>query len=1485
MAGHCLAFVLLLFSTSAICQTIDIKDHLLLHVPFDGDNNKSIKVHNYSGKDYRFTPQTNNQIKNEHRIYKQNDVLKMSRRRADSILLKAVNHFPLSILFWVRIQKTPITKDTIELFTMTIGDFKLHFREERSGNNSKSLFALKITDSDEAVRETQLELDMNTINWQLLMIQIDETGLLKFSFSNSIIDKDLNRIANPLVHYSAPGLNVSDALKPNSTFDCSVFFSRKKAGYDISIDDIRVYDKVLSKEELGAIARNDPYKHIYIGKYQLAYTYKQIADQFYLTASDINRTSTLDPTLIDSSRRYYEKARDALLIWVNKNTSEEKLLYEKLVAFQFNSLKEMNELDVLLDTSENKIRKSLPIANYYDLLLFDINYRLRLLNSHYSYWGKDLTEKPLFPVQEYQFFSDAFAKFNTSYLKIESLLKTQEDMDEKQEVNELQSQLAQHKSEIEKVRIDETQYKADFYSRQSSNVKSRMSGIEQQQKDLNREVERKEQKLKELDAKIMGQLSGAISQATLGVSIDVTRDLGAQLKTAGIQYLGGNSELASSLLGSYKDVYDVTVTAREYYQKGKEALSTIKSIAEGNISADNIFKMGDAVANSGFIDEQWSRKWTKMKDTYKDINERYEQGKALIQKIEMTAKNPNLKNIVGFVDWMATTTFVPENYRKDFQQFKNFREAAYTAIKDKRYDDLVKLGEHLFNEAGLEAEVTRIRGIVQDLKPAMIIFEMIKDPTFNSIKDKLLSALNDGTLDAYMDPKIQQEFLVKTIIKYLHNPQLSPDNIEPVFQDLLNQAPEAILECFPFRVQEDLFKVFKVNSYAQLVTQMRNFKLTDLPKLVRVHHDTLFVFEEPYTIEISKYLTIDKASLKTFIQIIKKYPSLLSELKNSTNPMELAKLFEKTLIEGPQAASKVKEAYNLINSMLSGTEQKIVEDQAVKFYMGNGVFQASVNKDDPNSLYDKIPPLVDPENPTEVVGENMGQLPAPEKGDNSEMMRQLAAKALDMAFPGVGTAVSTLLGIADAIFGGYQIVDELRAIYKEKVDLNKEYVLLMDNLRENEFNQQIALYETRISNISYAITLEEHVGYSKLVNSIIDRKKDVRRRIGGHLPMLFFYAERLRYYYQRLNKSSTFWYGSGNSLNKIIFADQNNLRLAIDPDIKLFDWVTSPDVTSSREDIFRLFSYWARINSLVTDGLISNRLKYGENLTEISYQVLDLKELDQKQWKDFERWQKNPNTHFNYTLDMTGGLSFSNLFGFDSSFTSIKCLQVIPIAIGSNSKRIHNLVTISNLGISTNEVGVVEPLAQKSRSSADEQLEFDSQNNLVVPANYLTRLRSRWNNAASDYQPYNFEGYNLRSNWKFSIKPSGQSPAIQKILFVVFYQYTKDYNRLQSGFDVEYLYKVKLKYNPVSPNPEYLNVALPADPGRVANAGQYESLLHKYPNLKDRVQPADLTPYFDQNNPIIVNKASLDDIRFSKMIEQPKRKKYCFISKLFKRNK
>jgi hypothetical protein len=1469
-------------SLSLKAQVVNIKDKLQLHILFDNDSGKTIKVISYNNQPNRFRPALTHRINNTPRIYAQNDALKVGNRN-DTLAIKNVSRLPFTLNFWMKV-KTFNTRDRIiELGRFLVGDIVFHLREQRylaTDSSIISLVSYKPGTRNQILFKSDLEINRGTKDWQLITFQLDQEGKLKFALSNTILNDASLVIANPIASYSSPAITFTDTSKVKY-HDLTFIFEKASNRREVFVDDISVYNKVLSKEELNAVASHDPYTGEYIGRYQLAFTQKQIADQYYLKASDINLANNSNAALYDSARYYYDKARKQLLSWV-----PDQVLYEKLLKFQFSSEEDIDTLSGYLERPDNKIRNSLAVKSYYELLLFDINYRFKLIESGYSFWGKDFTEKPLFPVQEYQFFTNTYSKFDVLYQKIDALLKYQGELDERQQMNELQSQLAAHRSEIEKVKMDQTQFKSSFYDQQLGHIDSRLKGIEQRQKDLNREVDRREKELKKLDAKIMSTLSGAISQATLGVSIDVTKDLKSQLTTAGLSYLGGDKALSTSLLGSYKDIYDVAITSREYYQKGKEVFETVKSIASGKITVDNVLKIGDAVSSSGFVDEAWTKDWNDIREKYKDAQEQYRRGKELLQKVKMTAKRPNMKNIVDFVDWMGQSEYIPENYRKDYQQFRNYREAAYNAVKNKRYNDIIELGLKMINDESLKSEVDRIREKVRSLKPAFIVVEMISKKQYGALKDSLIENILNGNVDQYVNEKVRNEYLFKILKLYLNQDTThGQSHFESLIVTLLNQAPESILECFPYNVREDFSKLLQARSYQDLTDKLKRFKFSDFRDKVKAMHDTLFIYNEPYVMDISKYLNLRREDTKVIVKLFKENIELYKKLQEATTPLEVYKIFEEILVDGSNSKKRAEQFFTLMEGRLPEHLKDSILKEATAFYLGNGVFQAATDKDQSGNLIDSIPDLVDENNPQEILGENMGDMP---QGDNSEMMRQMAAKALDMAFPGVGTALNTVLGIADAIFSGYQIVDELRTIYTEKVKLNDEYVKLLDNYRDNQFNKQLALYETRIANLSYNIMLEEHEGYSKIVNTIVDRKKDVRRKIGGYLPLMFFHAERLRYYYQRLNKASSFWYGADNTLNRIIFSDPNNLRFALDPDIKLFDWITSPDVTSSREDIFRLYSHWSKIHSLSTDGLISNRMKYGDNVSEISYQVFDLEAIDRNQWKEFRTWQRHPNTSFVYNLNLSYPLASNNVFGFDSSFTSIKTIQVIPLAIGDNNRKLGNVLTVSNLGLSTNEAGVVEPLARRSRSSSDEFIDMDANGNVNIPTYFTKNLKYRWDSPNNDYQPFNFEGYNLRSDWKVVVEPRTSVQDIKKIYFIVFYQYTKNYTNLNKSFSPEYLYRVKLNSNLLSGENEYLNVTLPTRPNQPPT-DRFIALQKKYPYLFDRkrrsvlVQPEDITPYLqggDESQPIILNVQGDSFKSFSRGKIEVKKKK-CFLSRIF----
>lgn len=1454
----------------SFCQGTNIRDGLIFQAPFDGDvtGKEPNTINSFpfnTGKKYiKYEDEINNPIQIDTR-YPSNKTRKIIANET-IVLSEFEKNSSLSFCSWFRTDNS----NPHRLIKFKINNSFFYFFEVYSDNSAQYYITKK--DSIGAKQYSTLNFPKaNNDEWRLLTFSISQDGVLQFSIS----DKSSQTTA------SSPTIQL-DTL---NLINVEIEFKSKPSAHSLFIDDIRIYDRVIAQDIVKKIARYDPNNLAYPAKYQLAYSYKLLADQYYIKASDISINSNLDFVALMKAKLYYDSTVTTL---IDGLIDVSQPIIDSLKTFHNNPVWTTNQID-LLDKDKNKIKASIPFPSNYDLLLLDAKYRLYLIENKYSFWGKDFTDKPLYPVQEYNYFINTFDKFSKTYVNIESLLKENKIEDANQQAREIQAQIAIHKSEIDKIRIDETQYKVGFYDQQLGSIDAQLKGIEQQQKQLTRDVERKENEIKSLDAQIMSTFSQAISSQVLGVPIDPKQPFFTNIKNAGLTYLtsdDGNA-LSSSLLGSYKDIYDATNTARQYYEKGKSAIAAVKSIASGNVSPDNLFKIGDAISGSGIVNDQWVKQWNSIKDDYNNVEDKYKKAKELLQKVEATKNNPNLKNIVDFVDWISEKDYMPENYKKDYETFKGYREAAYGSIKNKRYDDIIKLGLEIYNDPNLTADVTRIRNKVEELKPTFVLLEMIKKKDFEALKAKIIELLLSDVAIDFIDPNVKNELLFKTLKQYLLNDkEITNEQMKNIYLELINNDPETFLNCFPINVREDLKKLFKVKSDKELIKKLKeDFKFSDFVNEVKVERDTLFIYGEPYIMDISKYLFIDKQLTSAILKLYKDFPQLKEKLKNEADPLEIYKIFEKVLVElSPNSTAKSKDFYDFIIKYINDDNIKNqIINEATKFYIGNGIFQSVTDSSEAKNLISKIPPVIDPSNPDEIAGENVYSGNS-QNGEDSKLYLELGAKALDMAFPGVGTATKALLSIADNIFSGYQIVDQLRNIYDQKVKLNEQYIKLLDRYKDNEFNKQLALYETKIANASYDVMLQEHEGYEKMIKNNQDNKEDIRRKIAGQLPMMFFYAERLRYYYQRLNKASIFWYGSENSLNKIIFSDKNNLRLALDPDIKLFDWINSPDITSTREDLFKLFSHWAKLNALITDGITGNKLKYGDNISEISYTVFDIHSLNQTEWKDFERWKKYPNTPYLFNIDLSQPLSPANIFGFDNSFSSIKTIQVVPIVYDKNKNPINNLISVSNMGSSINENGVVEPLGLRTRSSVDEFLNLDANGNLIIPTYYLKNLKYRWDSPNNDYQPHNFEGYNLRSNWQLTVDPKQDASKIDKIYLAVFYQFTKNYNEQKiSGQNSQYLYKVIITNNH-SGRKEVLNIVLDTLNKDINN----DFLYQKYPKLKERENTDNtitVMPYLDSEdgstgNGIITRQNNSNVIQSPIQDTKPtSKKRKCFLSR------
>lgn len=1216
--------------------------------------------------------------------------------------------------------------------------------------------------------------------WMFYRMEFDKAGQLKMK-----INEFQNEETNSLKPFNFSTDNIADADSVKLLFGKILKTEKVQAKYD----DIRIYNRSLFDGEVNLVKNFDPFEFLYLLKYQLAYSYKKLADEYYISGSDYTKSEQSNTEYIKLAKQYYELADSTLK---SDTTILTRSIQSKDVPIQF-------------------------FPEQFHLLREDVKYRLGLIDNNYLFWGKDFSDKPLFPAEEYKFFLSAYNGFADSYARLSSYLKTQDDINETQEEKEAKAILAAHKAEIDKVIQKKEEFKGDFYDNQLGSLTAKIRNIEERQKEINRIVERNEQELKETERQVMSTLTKAIAQATFGIPIDPQQDLKSNILNAGQQLLAGaeNKELANSLLGSYKEVYDVVKTGVDYYKKGKEVVKAIQQVADGNISSSDLLNVGDAVANSGMLNEEQQKEWTKIRTTYEDTKTKYEDAKRFVTTLKIVIDNPNLKNIVGFVDWAATSEYIPEDVRKDYEDFKAYRDAAYSAVKSKKYDDLIEIGKQILDNAALSNAIDSVKSNIKKYKPLFILFESARKN--ENIRTGIIDILLSDQGIKFVAQTDFEKFLLREIGYFLKYGNVDDIKDSIIINSLFKSNPEFFISKFPVAFKEMLKVNFGINSDNDLYEKVKVAGVITRNSVIKYKGDQIFVDGKPFVFNASDFLPFEKTILDSAISIYKSIKHTLNtdftqlvrdSLGLPSQQVFLLQLLDSSYVDNysyrttsnelretnrnrranSRIRTKAGEFYDFALRALGADATSFIDSAKLKFYIGCGVFQEYLS-DSKNTK--KIPNIENGQLPNEING-GYGDTQPTGKADNDAMTRELAFKALDMAFPGVGTAINTVTKVLDGIFQGYQIIDELRENYAEKNRLNDQYLLLLTTYRQVEFQRGLSYYEKRVADLTLSMSQKENEAYNSQVDRITIRKKKLRRKVFSELPLFFFYTERLRYYYQRLNKASTFWFGRNNNLTALILNEGNNIRLAIDPDIRLFDWVNEKDVSSTRQDIDTLYFHWSKIYSLVSDGLTAKKLMYGENISELNYKIISLKNIvNKKNWNDFKKWQDGTGTTFEFEIDLSMPLSSKNEFGFDSTYNKIKTISAVPLFLTKNNLEVSQEFVFSNRGISTNELGEREVLSSKSGSMVEQKLEVNG-TDIRIPINFLNDLKYRWDRPKNDYLPYNFEGYNLRSLWNLNITRSSIIKSVDDIKVVFFYQYRRDYLPVPVKRQTVYVYNARL---------------------------------------------------------------------------------------------
>lgn len=444
-----------------------------------------------------------------------------------------------------------------------------------------------------------------------------------------------------------------------------------------------------------------------------------------------------------------------------------------------------------------------------------------------------------------------------------------------------------------------------------------------------------------------------------------------------------------------------------------------------------------------------------------------------------------------------------------------------------------------------------------------------------------------------------------------------------------------------------------------------------------------------------------------------------------------------------------------------------------------------------------------------------------------------AAAAMQSVFLGAATAIVPQaayvrlgLEIVNGINKINDLADKLDDIAKQRERYMVEEVHLRDLIDESGLQRAIAQNNKAIARVRSRAALRELELWNQRTAQLAEMSNLARRRILYRMSILFYLAERLREDFDRLDRSVGIWTGAmeanrGN-LKKKMMENLQTLRLALDRDIHLYDWIVSErDVESRRDDVDRLFAHWEKVSQLSKDMLAELHVtEAGGNIGSIS-QVggsdglgVDLSSLVPKhEWERFRKWQSQQGR-----LDETGPspkpFTLSVLIhpegvpGAERLLQPENGLRVVTVRLGVRTSKARKAPLVQ-----TNQIKLFHPgfayvpvFDQNTREARYvKELYTPLGENLDPPDPARDRsedFRKRWR---PGYTPEPFEGYGLYTTWFVEFQPYSDNYRLEDVRLKFIYQYYKsgrgsEVQALQLAYDESFApeaglpFKVESKY-------------------------------------------------------------------------------------------
>lgn len=750
-----------------------------------------------------------------------------------------------------------------------------------------------------------------------------------------------------------------------------------------------------------------------------------------------------------------------------------------------------------------------------------------------------------------------------------------------------------------------------------------------------------------------------------------------------------------------------------------------------------------------------------------------------------------------------------EEVRSTIEKSKGYVEDFKAVLRHPTAENLTRIGSKVFEQVakGSPEHAAKLRRgfclIVERQKPIAALLEQAREPGILSdkIRGGVVEGLRqlpgfDGRVRDYLRIVIaevspgRRVSWIADLLRRGGEVRLPPEQADQLKTQLVRSIaelwPRTVIAKMPDhhrrRLLNELRRRFGVGSQEELVDRIQEIAIPRLA--VHVDRISITIGDDVYPVVEWPEMTQALLELQAFeIEIGKVQPRLEAAVSRLADADALRETIAKEILRQIPFGTLEKEVEQLRGRAL---ESKKVWDGTLA-HMGETI-GADCNANDETAIGGLVAMQAGARMAVEI-GEARAAAVKYEKGappqtggthkfpdgsgidgasgQEGAMEREIALRALDAAFPGAGAAA----GLAIKVFQGMQETRELgrkmRELTEESIRLTQTEIQLLATIDSTRVAIEVNRLDGELSEIKRSAALAQYdaltragqkAGAQTLVGlSLIQRRQ----------PLIFYIAERLRQEYDLLDRSIALWGPQGgttrDAIRQLIENDPQNIRLALDSDIHLFQWLDRSE-ERVRTDIDRVLTHWRQLHRIVSDvcdrvGCLPGQSRLGQVQQTALIDVCTL--MAPSDCRHFRDWlHQNPRVEHRGDEPFSAQLSFS----LDSSHVPANLLnvRVVDIRLGAYARRAKGTTGRSE-PLRLNSIQLLHPGVAFIRQpdgyvreamSPSETTSFDWPEPFDIEA-----LGSRWNVGARSSRRL-FEGYGLITGWRFAVT---RSPSIANL--------------------------------------------------------------------------------------------------------------------------